>query len=178
MIGKSEASPEEIRKAEAKQRRASKKALKQRQERDAVYDKFNVEESTLSDGTVVRSRLEALWFDELSQCESFECVECSKVPLWIDGPYGRFLSNYKPDFTLELPDGTRMFVELKPNHDLAIEDDRQKRALELNPKYKFVVIGGYPYSQKGVTVRLLTGKKEVVQKNVSVSDVLKFLGCQ
>lgn len=178
MIGKSEASSEEIRKAEAKQRRASNKALKQRQERDAIYDRFNVEESTLSDGTVVRSRLEALWLDELTQCDSFECIECSKVPLWIDGPYGRFLSNYKPDITLELNDGTRMFVELKPTHELAIEDDRQKRALELNPKYKFVVIGGYPYSQRGVTVRLLTGKKEVVQKNVSVSDVLKFLGCQ
>lgn len=178
MIGKNEASPEEIRKAENKQRRASNKALKQRQERDAVYDKFNIEESTLKDGTVVRSRLEALWLDELTQCDSFECIECSQVPLWIDGIYGRFLSNYKPDVTLELSDGTRMFVELKPNHDLAMDDDRQKRALELNPKYKFVVIGGYPYSKKGVTVRLLTGKKEVVQKNVSVSDVLKFLGCQ
>jgi hypothetical protein len=59
-----------------------------------------------------------------------------------------------------------------------MEDDRQKRALELNPGYKFAVIGGYPYSKKGVTVRLLTGKKEIVHKNVQVCDVLKFMECE
>ncbi len=159
-----------------RQEKASKEALKQRQTTQKYYDRYKVE-SAEHEGLVFRSRLEALWYDELKDCESFTCFECVKVPVWIDGPYGRFLSNYEPDFHVTLVDGSSVYVELKPNHGLALADDRPNRALELNPKYKFVVIGGYPYSKRGVTVRMLTGKGETVHKYVQVPEVLKFLGC-
>lgn len=158
------------------QEKASKKAHKQRQETQKYYDKFSIE-STEVEGLVFRSRLEALWYDELKDCESFTCFECVKVPVWIDGPYGRFLSNYEPDFHISLEDGTSVYVELKPNHKLAMADDRPARAVELNPKYRFIIIGGYPYSKRGVTVRMVTGKGETVHKYVQISEVLKFLGC-
>lgn len=164
-------------KAQKRQERAAKKAHKQRQETQKQYDKFNIEPSTLDDGTEVRSRLEALWVAEIDSCESFHCLECVQVPIWIDGSYGRFLSNYTPDLVIYLSDGSTTFVELKPNHKLAMADDRQKRALELNPSYKFVVIGGYPYSKRGVTVRMMTGTKEIVHKYVPVCDVLRLLEC-
>lgn len=160
---------------------AARKAHKERQGRDRIYKDHNVEEQevTLPDGTViqVRSRLEALWLKRLAECESFVCFECTQVPVWIQGPYGQFLSNYKPDITVELADGSRVHVELKPTHQLAMADDRAKRAAELNPKMKFVVIGGYPYAGKGVTVRMITGKNEKVLKKVDPKDVLIFLGC-
>jgi hypothetical protein len=165
-------------KAQKKQERAGKKAHKQRQEIQKSYDKFNIEPTTLEDGTEVRSRLEALWVAEFEGCNSFHCLECVEVPLWINGSYGRFLSSYTPDLVIYLSDGTTSFVELKPNHKLAMADDRPKRALELNPDYKFVVIGGYPYSQRGVTVRMLTGKKEVTHRYVQVCEVLKLLECE
>lgn len=152
-------------------KKVSEEAHQVRQKNQEAYDEFNVEPT---DG--YRSRLEALWVAELEECEFFQCVECELVPVWIDGPYGRFLSNYKPDIVIQNADG-KIFVELKPNHELAMADDRQKRALELNPKYKFMIIGGYPYQGRGVTVRMLTGKKESVNKDIQVSDVLKFLGC-
>lgn len=154
------------------QKKASKKAHQERKARDQAYESFNIEPT---DG--YSSRLEALWVAEFDGCDSFQCVECVRVPLWIDGPFGRFLSDYKPDIVISLADGTRVFVELKPNHELAMDDDRQKRALELNPRYRFVVIGGYPYQKRGVTVRMLTGDKEVVHKNTPVSSVLELLEC-
>lgn len=158
-------------------KKESTAAHKLRQKNQEYYDSHNVEPTEV-DGQAFRSRLEALWYEEFKDCDSFHCVECVQVPVWIDGPFGKFLSNYKPDLTIYLADGSTAFVELKPNHDLAMADDRQKRALELNPRYKFVVIGGYPYSKRGVTVRMLTGKKEFVKKNVQVCDVLKFLECE
>lgn len=158
-------------------KKEAKKAHQLRQKNQEHYDSHNVEPTTAQNGTLCRSRLEALWIDELSHCESFKCIECVQVPLWIQGSYGLFLSNYKPDLKIELSDGSLILVELKPNEELALADDRQKRALELNPKMKFVVIGGYPYSQRGVTVRMLTGKKEIVHKYIQVCDVLKFLEC-
>lgn len=151
----------------------SKKAHQLRQDRDKAYDKFNIEPT---DG--YRSRLEALWVAEFEGCDSLECVECTMVPVWIDGPYGRFLSDYKPDLTISLRDGSKVFVELKPNHKLAMEDDRQKRALELNPRYRFVVIGGYPYSKRGITVRMMSGSSEVMHEKVPVCEVLKLLECE
>jgi len=153
-------------------KKVSDEAHQERKKRDAIYESHNVEPT---DG--YRSRLEALWVAQFEQCESFHCVECTKVPLWIDGPYGRFLSNYTPDLVIYLKDGSTVFVELKPNHELAVQDDRQKRALELNPRYKFAVIGGYPYESRGVTLRMLTGKQEQVHRYVQVSDVLKFMEC-
>lgn len=159
------------------EKKAAKQAHKLRQENQKHYDQFKVE-STEVEGLVFRSRLEALWYEELKDCESFMCFECVQVPVWIDGPYGKFLSTYSPDFSISLADGTSVFVELKPNHKLAMEDDRQKRALELNPKYRFVIIGGYPYTKRGVTVRMLTGKNEDVHKYVKVCDVLSFLECE
>ena len=164
-------------KQKKRQERAGKQAHKKRQENQKYYDKFAVE-STEIEGLVFRSRLEALWYDELKDCNSFTCFECIKVPVWIDGPYGRFLSSYEPDFHISLSDGSSVFVELKPNHKLAMDDDRPKRALELNPGYRFIIIGGYPYSKRGVTVRMLSGKKELVHKYVQVCDVLKFLECE
>lgn len=164
-------------KVQKAQEKAGKKAHKKRVQIDKQYKQFNVE-TVEADDLVFRSRLEALWYDELKDCDSFVCFECVQVPLWIDGSFGRFLASYSPDFAIELTDGSTVFIELKPNHKLAMADDRQKRALELNPSYKFVIIGGYPYSQRGVTVRMLTGDKEVVNKRVQVADVLKFLGCQ
>lgn len=161
-----------------KQERAGKRAHKQRQETQKQYDKFNIEPTTLEDGTELRSRLEALWVAEFETCDSFNCIECISVPLWIDGSYGKFLSSYTPDLSLTIADGTTVLVELKPNHKLAMADDRPKRALELNPQYKFIIIGGYPYSKRGVTVRMLTGKKELVHKYIQVCDVLKFLDCE
>lgn len=86
------------------------------------------------------------------------------------------LSNYKPDFLFETATGDRVLVELKPTHELAMTDDRQKRALELNPKMKFAVIGGYPYDKK-ITVRMMTGDKEIVHRNVPLSAILDLLGC-
>lgn len=151
-------------------------AHKLRQANQEYYDSHNVEPTEV-DGQVFRSRLEALWYEEFKDCPSFECFECARLPVWIDGPFGRFLSEYKPDLTIILGDGSKIFIELKPNHDLAMADDRQKRALELNPKYKFVVIGGYPYQSRGVTVRMMTGKKEINRKNVQVCDVLKLMEC-
>lgn len=142
-----------------------------RQQNQEAYDATNVEPT---DG--YRSRLEALWVAEMDQCESLHCVECVRVPVWITGPYGKFLSNYTPDLVVDTPDG-RVFVELKPNEELALADDRQKRALELNPRYRFVVIGGYPYQGRGVTVRMLTGDKEIIHKKVQVRQVLSLLGC-
>lgn len=143
-----------------------------RQEIDDIYRQSNVEPT---DG--FRSRLEALWVAEFEGCSEIICVECTRVPLWITGPYGKFLSNYNPDITVESKTGDRTFVELKPTTEMALTDDRPTRALELNPHYKFVVIGGYPYQGRGVTVRLLTGTQEKVYKQVSVPEVLKFLGC-
>lgn len=160
----------------ANYKKEANKANKQRKERDANYQKFNVEPTEVN-GVIVRSRLEALWIERLSTCESFKCSECVQVPLWINGVYGRFLTNYKPDLVIETEHG-RILVELKPTHEVAMADDRQKRALELNPSYKFVVIGGYPYSRRGVTVRMLTGKKEIVHRYVNVCDVLRFLECE
>jgi hypothetical protein len=154
-----------------------KEAQKLRNANQKVYDSHKVEKIEV-DGVVFRSRLEALWVAEFENCDSLHCVECVKVPLWITGPYGVFLGDYTPDLVIYNSDGSTSFVELKPNHKLAMADDRQKRALELNPAYRFVVIGGYPYSQRGVTVRMLTGKKESVNKNVKVPEVLKFLGCE
>lgn len=142
-----------------------------RQQNQEAYDSHNIEPTN-----GYRSRLEALWVAEFETCDSLQCVECVKVPVWIEGPYGKFLSNYVPDLVVETQEG-RVFVELKPNHDLAMADDRQKRALELNPKYRFVVIGGYPWSKKGVTVRMMTGTQEIVHKKVPVSQVLALLGC-
>lgn len=152
---------------------SEKTAFQLRQDNQERYDKWNVEPTTLEDGTVVRSRLEALWVAELEVCDSFRCVECVKVPLWIEGPYGKILGNYKPDILIELNNGNRIFVELKPTADLALADDRAKRALELNPKYKFVIIGGYPYNKR-LTVRLLTGENEKTYPNMKVCDILKF----
>lgn len=160
-----------------KQKKLSNKAQKLRNDNQEFYESHNVEPTEL-DGRVFRSRLEALWYDELKDCESFSCIECARIPVWIDGPFGKFLSEYKPDLTIEMTDGSTVFVELKPNHKLAMADDRQKRALELNPKYRFVVIGGYPYTNRGVTVRMLTGKNEIVHKYVKVCDVLKLLECE
>lgn len=157
--------------------KAAKEAIQLRQQNQEYYDSHNVEPMIL-DGKVFRSRLEGLWYEQFKNCDSLVCVECSKVPVWIEGPYGRFLSDYKPDLTISLADGSQVYVELKPNHEVAMADDRQKRALELNPKYKFVVIGGYPYSKRGVTLRMLTGKKELLHKHVQVCDVLKFLECE
>lgn len=153
----------------------AKAAHKLRQENQEYYDSHNVEPTEV-DGRVFRSRLEALWYEEFKDCESFHCVECVQVPVWIDGPFGKFLSNYKPDMTIHLVDGSKVFVELKPNHDLAMADDRQARALELNPKYRFVVIGGYTYS-RNLTVRLLSGKQEKTYTGMSKCDVIRFLGC-
>jgi hypothetical protein len=160
-----------------KQEKVSKEAHKQRQATQKYYDKFQVESAEI-EGLIFRSRLEALWYEELKDCDSFTCFECVKVPVYIDGPYGKFLSNYEPDFHITLSDGSSIYVELKPNHKLALADDRPKRALELNPKFKFVVIGGYPYSKRGVTVRMLTGKGETVHKYVQIPEVLRFLGCE
>lgn len=157
-------------------KKASRKAAKTRKDIQKQYDQFHVESSEV-DGLVFRSRLEALWYDELKDCDSLTCFECVQVPLWIEGSNGRFLGEYSPDFCITLVDGSTVYVELKPNHKLAVADDRQKRALEINPKQRFVVIGGYPYSKRGVTVRMLFGKKEEIHKNVQVCDVLRFLGC-
>jgi hypothetical protein len=154
-----------------------REARKLRKLNQEYYDSHNVEPTTLADGTVVRSRLEALWIAEFENCESLTCFECVQVPLWIEGPHGRFLSNYAPDLSISLADGSTVYVELKPNHELAMADDRPKRALELNPRYRFVIVGGYPYSKRGVTVRMLTGTKEEVHEKVPVCDVLKFLEC-
>lgn len=159
-----------------RQEKASKEAHRQRETNQKYYDQFKVE-STEIEGLTFRSNLEALWYDELKDCESFTCFECVKVPVWIDGPYGKFLSSYEPDFHITLTDGSSVYIELKPNHKLAMADDRPKRALELNPTYKFVIIGGYPYSQRGVTIRMLTGKKESIHKYVQIPEVLKFLEC-
>ena len=178
-------------------------AHKLRQQNQEYYDSHNVEPTEV-DGQIFRSNLEAQWYQELKNCESFECFECVRLPIWIEGPFGRFLADYKPDLSIRLikscesckgtgkrnrgncrtckgsgkVPGERILVELKPNHDLAMADDRQKRALELNPKVKFVVIGGYPYTQRGVTVRLLTGKKESVTRYVKVPEVLRFFDCE
>jgi hypothetical protein len=157
------------------QRKLSKKAHELRQKQQEGYNEFNVEPTEVN-GTPVRSRLEALWIEELSDCDSFKCVECVKVPVWIDGPYGKILGNYQPDLLIETAEG-KILVELKPTKKLALIDDRPKRALELNPKMKFMVVGGYPYSQRGVTVRLLTGDREKVYNEVNVCQVLEFLGC-
>lgn len=158
-------------------KKASKEAQKLRQKNQEFYDSHNVE-PTEYNGQVFRSRLEALWVAEFEDCDSLLCVECVQVPVWIDGPYGRFLSTYKPDLIIESGSNRdRIYVELKPNKELAMADDRQKRALELNPKYKFVIIGGYPYQSRGVTIRMLTGTKEQVKDHIQVSEVLKFLGC-
>jgi hypothetical protein len=156
-------------------KKAAKKAHQLRQKNQEYYDSHNVEPTEV-DGQVFRSKLEALWYEEFKNCDSFECFECVQVPVWIEGPFGKFLSNYKPDLVVVTKAG-KIFVELKPNHDLAMADDRQKRALELNPRYKFVVIGGYPYTQRGVTIRMLTGKNESVTRYVKLPDVLAFLGC-
>lgn len=160
-----------------KSNKIGKEALKLRQQNQEYYDAHNVEPTEV-EGQVFRSRLEALWYEELKNCESFSCVECARVPVWIDGPYGKFLSEYKPDLTIETTDGLVVYVELKPNHKLAMADDRQKRALELNPKYRFIIIGGYPYTKRGVTVRMMTGKQEVVHKYVKVCEVLSLLECE
>lgn len=154
-----------------------KRAHQLRQKNQQHYDAHTAEPTTLEDGTVVRSRLEALWIEALADCASFRCIECVQVPLWIQGGFGKFLSNYRPDLKIELTDGSVILVELKPTAELAMSDDRQQRALELNPKMKFLVIGGYPFSKKGVTVRMLTGKKEVVHQHVQVCDVLQLLEC-
>lgn len=156
--------------------KARKEAHKLRQKNQEYYDTHNVEPTEV-DGQVFRSRLEALWYEEFKDCDSFECFECVRIPVWIDGSFGRFLSDYKPDLSIVLSDGSKVFVELKPNHDLAMADDRQKRALELNPRYRFVVIGGYPYSKVGITVRMLTRDKEIVHEKVPVCEVLKLLEC-
>jgi hypothetical protein len=153
-------------------------AHQRRQATEDQYNRFNIEPTEVA-GITVRSRLEALWLEELQDCDHFKCVECTKVPIWIQGAYGPFLSNYTPDFVVENnTNHERVFIELKPNKDLALGDDRQQRALELNPRYRFIVIGGYPYSRKGVTVRLLTGKQEIVHHGISVCQVLEFLGCR
>lgn len=152
----------------------AKKAHQQRQKNQERYESFNAEPTEVN-GTLVRSRLEALWITELSDCGASFCVECKEVPVWIQGPYGTFLSNYKPDLIIENTDGT-IYVELKPTTELALEDDRQQRALELNPRMKFLVIGGYPYNKR-ITARLMTGKQEKVFKDASVCDILRFLGC-
>lgn len=128
-------------------------------------------------GIQVRSRLEAEWLEELIDCDHFKCVECVQVPVWIEGPYGRFLRNYKPDLAVDNVDG-QILIELKPTVKLALEDTRQKRALELNPRFKFIVIGGYPNRKNGVLVRLLTGNQEKVYDGVSTCEVLQFLGCE
>lgn len=156
--------------------KVAKKAHKKRLAQKQSY-KQNVEPTEVN-GIVCRSRLEALWVEELSECESFKCIECVQVPIWIDGPFQRFLSNYKPDIMIEDVDGNQILIELKPTTKLAMGDDRQQRALELNPRMKFVVIGGYPYSKRGVTVRLLTGSKEIAHHKVDVCNVLDFLGCK
>lgn len=153
----------------------SQQAHELREKNQEFYDSSNVE-PTEHNGRVYRSRLEALWVAEFDDCDSLECVECVQVPVWIDGPYGRFLSNYKPDLVIQT--GTeRCFVELKPNKELAKADDRQHRAGLLNPKYRFVVIGGYPYESRGVYVRLVSGGKEMTVEKMPVDEVLKFLGC-
>lgn len=152
----------------------SKKAHKARQQNQERYDAFNTEPTEVN-GVLVRSRLEALWIEELSDCEHFSCVECFEVPVWIHGPYGTFLSNYKPDIIIENTDG-KILVELKPTTEMCLADDRQSRALELNPKMKFLVIGGYPYSTR-ITARLMTGNQEKVFKDLSSCDILRFLGC-
>lgn len=157
--------------------KAAKEAHKLRQENQAHYEKFNVEPTEV-DGTVFNSRLEALWFEELKDCDSFKCAECVKVPVWIQGPYGQILGNYKPDFLIETDTGDRVLVELKPTKELAMADDRQRRALELNPKMKFLVIGGYPYESRGVFVKMMTGTKEIQHKNVPVCGILELLGCE
>lgn len=179
MIGKKEATHQEIRAAE--QAQLSKKAHKKRQTNQERYDQFNIEPTTveMENGSVItKSRLEALWLEELKDCDSFKCVECIQVPLWIDGPFGKFLSNYKPDIIIELKDRQKIYLELKPTIELALADDRQQRALKLNPRMKMVVIGGYPYTKKGVLVRLLTGNEEIIHRDVSVCSVLEFLGCE
>lgn len=176
-LEKGQAEAKKVKKTVKKPGKAAKEALKLRKANQDFYDAHNVEPMEV-DGQVFRSRLEALWYDELKHCESLVCVECARVPVWIEGPYGKFLSEYKPDLTIETTDGSLVYVELKPNHQLAMTDDRQKRALELNPKYRFVVIGGYPYTKRGVTVRMLTGKNEVVHKYVKVCEVLKLLECE
>lgn len=160
-------------KAKRKQAKASAEAHQARQQNQKAYDRFNVEATNGH-----RSRLEALWVEQFERCDSLRCVECVFLPVFIDGPYGRFLSDYQPDLVIDLPDGSTVYVELKPNHELAMADDRQKRALDLNPEYRFVVIGGYPYSKRGVTVRMLTGLGEEVHKYIKVPQVLKFLGCE
>ena len=147
-----------------------------RRKRDKAYEAHKAVPTEVN-GVLVRSRLEALWIEELTGCESFKCIECVLVPIWIDGPFGRFLSNYRPDLVIETKSGERILVELKPTHELAMDDDRQKRALKLNPKYRMIVLGGYPYSKRGVTVRMLTGEREIAHKNISVCEVLRFLGC-
>lgn len=167
---------DDVKKADIKpptSKKEIKEARQLRRENQKTYDNYNVEE-----GEGYRSRLEALWVSEFENCDSLVCVECVQVPVWITGPYGRFLGSYTPDLVIESgPNRDRTYVELKPNHKLAMADDRPVRALELNPGYKFIVIGGYSYSKRGVTCRLLTGDKELVRKNVPVKEVLRFLGC-
>lgn len=151
--------------------KVAEEAHQLRQKNQEVYESHNAEPTN-----GYRSRLEALWVAEFEACDTLHCVECVKVPIWIDGPYGRFLSNYTPDLVVET--GTeRIFVELKPNKELAKDDDRQHRAGQLNPKYKFMVIGGYPYESRGVYVRLVSGGKEMTVEKMPVDEVLKFLGC-
>ena len=178
MIGKNEATYKEKIVAENTQwnKTAAKQAHKLRQQAQNIYNQYTIEPTEV-DGTLVKSRLEALWYEELKHSESFECIECVKVPVWIVGPYGKFLSNYQPDFVIKTSNGERIFVELKPNKKLCLADDRQQRALELNPRMKFIVIGGYPYSKRGVTVRLLTGAKEVVYENAPICSILELLEC-
>lgn len=166
----------EAKKRNRKNKKAAKVATKLREQTQEYYDQFKTE-SIKVDGLAFRSKLEALWYEEFKDCASFVCFECVKVPVMIDGQFGRFQGDYEPDFLISLADGTSVYVELKPNHKLAMVDDRPKRALELNPKYRFVIIGGYPYSQRGVTVRMLSGDKELVHRYVKVCDVLKFLEC-
>lgn len=133
------------------------------------------------DQVLCRSITEAEWVLAIDDsCHNlWWCHECETLRLVRKEPSDSL--TYRPDIKIETGDGfprQAVYLEFKSDEEDALNDDRQERALWLNPDVRFVVIGGRPHWAEGFLVRLVASNGQQVYENVRLPDLAELLGCE
>lgn len=122
-----------------------------------------------------RSMLEALWIAELEDC-SFQGYEPQTLTCAKTKGKKSYTGRYTPDLLIKDDHGP-IFVELKPDKEKCKDEKRPSGCLELDDSLRFMVIGGYPDSERGFTVRLITREIDKTYQNVTMAQLKILIGC-
>lgn len=124
---------------------------------------------------VTRSMLEAVWIAELEDC-SFEGYEPQTLTCSKRKGNKSYTGRYTPDLLIKDDQGF-IFVELKPDKEKCQDENRPSGCLKLDESLRFMVIGGYPDSRNGFTVRLITKELDKTYQNVTMEQLRELIGC-